>query len=350
MNALQKMRPLLVPLAAVAAAIIVLNVLSFSYGTSPLKTLAAAAAGSWGTAYGIGQVLFKATPLLLAGIAVDVALRAGLFNIGVEGQLAIGTFAGTLVALWIPASTPAIVAVVLVLAAAALAGGSWAGIAGAMRVRFGAHEVISTIMLNHIAQALIAVLMTSWLALAGTVRTPDISPAATLPRLETLVPQFGASAANVSVFLALAILVAVFAWLRRTRSGRQTTWVGQNDVACAAEGIAVGRRRMVAMVLSGAIAAMAVASTVLGYKGYYEIGLGAGTGLAGIAVAFLGRGSPLGLVLAALLFGTLAQAGLSINAMIPREAMGILEAVVIVAVALADRAARREARAAGGQS
>jgi simple sugar transport system permease protein len=106
------------------------------------------------------------------------------------------------------------------------------------------------------------------------------------------------------------------------------------------------------MGLSGAIASLAMAGTVLGYKGYYEIGLGAGVGFGGIAVAFLGRGHPVGLLLAALLFGTLAQAGLVINAQVPKEATGILEAVVIIAVALASRAGRLDAsaRAAKGES
>ena len=128
--------------------------------------------------------------------------------------------------------------------------------------------------------------------------------------------------------------------------------MGHNERACEAEGIAVSRRKILAMGLSGAIASLAMAGTVLGYKGYYEIGLGAGVGFGGIAVAFLGRGHPVGLLLAALLFGTLAQAGLVINAQVPKEATGILEAVVIIAVALASRAGRLDAsaRAAKGES
>src|SRR6185436_2844942 len=124
-------------------------------------------------------------------------------------------------------------------------------------------------------------------------------------------------------------------------------WVGSNAEACRAEGIDVGRRLVQAMLLSGALAGGAMTATVLGYKGYYELGLGAGAGFTGIAVALLGRGHPLGIVLAAVLFGTLQQAGLAINAHVPKEAMDVLTACVIVIVAIANRANRRERRASG---
>ncbi len=334
----KRAREWLTPLTAVAAAILVLNILSWSFGQAPASTLSTAVAGSWGTLYGIGQVLFKATPLLLAGIAVDVALRAGMFNIGVEGQIAVGSVAAAAFALLIPPSLPAVVAVPLVLTVGALAGGFWAAIAGAMRVMFGAHEVITTIMLNRIADAIIAVLLTSALALPGTVRTADMPANTLLPRLQAISAGFKGSAASLAFPLSIVVLAAVFLWLRHTRSGREVQWVGLNEHACAAEGVPVRWRRFAAMSLSGAIGGLAASGTVLGYKGYYEMGLGAGVGFGGIAVAFLGRGNPVGLLLAALLFGTLAQAGLAINAQVPREAMGVLEAVVIIVTALAARA------------
>ena len=344
----ERARGLLTPLTAVAAAILVFNLLAWGFGESPVATLATAFAGSWGTAYGIGQVLFKATPLLLAGIAVDLALRAGLFNIGVEGQMTIGALVATVIAIVMPAWLPAPIAVPLVLIVAATTGGVWAGLAGWMRARLGAHEVITTIMLNRIADALVAMVMTSWLALPGTVRTPDIAGVARVPRLDGMFSPFAGSAASWAFPAAVLVLIATHLWLRKTRVGREVAWVGRNEAACEAEGIPVVSRKVLAMSLSGAIAALAMAGTVLGYKGYYEIGLGAGAGFGGIAVAFLGRGNPVGLLLAALLFGTLAQAGLAINATVPREATGILEAVVIIAIALAARAAQKEARDRSG--
>jgi simple sugar transport system permease protein len=342
-RSLSSARGLLVPLAAVTSAIVALNLLSFAFGGAPLSTLLTAIGGSWGTAYGIGQVLYKATPLLLAGVAVDLALRAGMFNIGVEGQLAVGSLFGTLVAINMPVWMPSIAAVILVLLAAAVAGAGWAAVPAVMRAKLGVHEVITTIMLNRIADSLIALIMTSILILPGTTRTRDIASCTRLPRLDAALHALSGSALSVALVLAIITLIATFFWLKRSRVGREVVWVGLNDRACAAEGIPVARRRILALMLSGAIAAMVISATVLGYKGYYEIGLGAGAGFGGIAVAFLGRGHPVGLLLAALLFGTLEQAGLAINAQVPREAMGILEAVVIVAVALADRAWRKDA-------
>ena len=279
---------------------------------------------------------------LMAGVR---ALAGQGFVTGASGRNWDG-YGGDVV---LPASLPGIVALPLTLLAAASTGAAWAAFAAWMRTRFGAHEVITTIVLNRIADALVAMLMTAWLALPGTVRTKDIAPGASLARLESLSPFFSGSAVSWAFPMSLLVLLGVTVWLRRSRAGREVVWVGHNERACEAEGIAVSRRKILAMGLSGAIASLAMAGTVLGYKGYYEIGLGAGVGFGGIAVAFLGRGHPVGLLLAALLFGTLAQAGLVINAQVPKEATGILEAVVIIAVALASRAGRLDASARAAQ-
>ena len=345
-----KLLKLRTPFIAVSAAVLVLNIISWSLGETPISTLATALSGSLGTSYGIGQVLFKATPLLLAGIAVDLALRVGVFNIGADGQIAVGSLAGTVTAISLPASTPPIAAIPLAVLAAATAGAMWASLAGWMRTRFGAHEVITTIMLNRIADATVALLMTAWLALPATVRTKDIVRGAAIPRLDTVFRGFAGSAVSWAFPMSVLVLLGVYWWLAKSRVGREIVWVGYNERACAAEGIPVARRKILAMGLSGAIAGLAMASTVLGYKGYYEIGLGAGVGFGGIAVAFLGGGRPIGLLLAALLFGTLAQAGLVINAQVPKEAIGVLEAVVIIAVALASRAAGTETAKAASSS
>jgi simple sugar transport system permease protein len=148
------------------------------------------------------------------------------------------------------------------------------------------------------------------------------------------------SAASVALFVALAVAVLAMLWLSGTRAGRETILVGASPTACAASGIGVRKRLALALVASGAIAGLASSGTVLGYKGYFEGGLGAGAGFGGIAVALLGRGNVVGLVLAALLFGTLQQGGLAINARVPMEVMDILQAVVVAAVALADARVR----------
>jgi len=280
-------------------------------------------------------VLFKATPLLFTGLAVHVALRAGLFNVGAEGQLAVASLAVGATGAALPASTPAIVAIPLLAIIAALAGAMWAAPAAALRT-VGAHEVISTILLNRIADPLVGLLLGLGLAQKGAVRTADVAPHARLSRLDHFVGALRGSAASTAVVIAVIAVAFTLFVLPRTRAGREAELVAQNDEACRVEGIHVRWRRAQALIASGAIAGLASLGTVLGYKGYFETGLGAGAGFTGLAVAILGRGRLAGIVFAALLFGTLAQGGLAINAYVPSEAMEVIQGVVIVAVALGD--------------
>lgn len=336
-----------------AAAWIAFTLLVWIYGESPRELAAQLFAGTWGTAYGAGQVLYKATPLLFTGVAVDVALRAGLFNIGAEGQLTIASLAAATTAAHLggsEATLPAALGVPIVVALVAAAGGAaWAVVPAVLRARFGAHEVISTIMMNRIADSVVALAFANGFAIKGTVRTPDVAAAARLPRLERVFSALHGSAVSVALVVAVAVAFVGGAWLHRARVGRELVLVGLNARACAAERVPVARRLAQALLLSGAIAGLASTATVLGYKGYYESGLGAGAGFGGLAVALLGRGNPVGLFLAALLFGTLQQGGLAINGRVPMEVMDVLQGVVIAAVALADARVRASiARAVKG--
>jgi simple sugar transport system permease protein len=212
-----------------------------------------------------------------------------------------------------------------------------------LKTRFGAHEVISSIMMNRIADGLVGLALASGgLALTGTVRTASIVDGARLLRLDKL-PHFGAfrgSAASLAFVVALVCTVVVVWSYGATVFGREVGLIGKNERAMASERVPVARRFTQTLVLSGAIAGCASLGTVLGYKGYFEEGLGAGAGFGGIAVAMLGRGSATGLIAAALLFGTLAQGGLALNAHVPKEVMDILSAVVICGVALAESGRR----------
>jgi ABC-type uncharacterized transport system permease subunit len=331
---------LVASLAGLAAAWIAFDLLVWGYGESPRALLEMLFNGTWGTWYGAAQVVYKATPLLFTGVAVDLALRAGLFNIGAEGQLAVGGLAVGAVGAALPPGAPGIVAVPLLLLVAALAGAAWAAPPALLRARLGVHEVISTIMMNRIAESAVIFALGTGLGVKGTVRTGELPLHARIPRLDALFSAVRGSAASYAVVIALAV-AGLLPWgFARTRVLREVALVGMNRVACAAERIPVGRRLVQAMLLSGAVAALASSATVLGYKGHFESGLGAGAGFGGIAVAMLGRGSALGLIASALLFGTLEQGGLAINAHVPMESMQVLEGVIIVAVALADARVR----------
>ena len=322
--------------AALAAGWIAFCLLVWFYGASPSHMAALLYEGTWGTSYGAGQVLFKATPLLFTGVAVDLALRAGLFNIGAEGQVAVASLVAGVVGANLPIGTPALVAIPVVLACAMAAGAAWAFIPAILKGRFGAHEVISTIMMNRIADGIVGLAIASGLGLAGTVRTTDIVPGARMPKLEALSSAFNGSAASFAIFVAVGFTVLVVLGHDRTRFGRELALIGKNAKAMEAEKVPVRRRFEQALLVSGALAGAASLATVSGYKGYFEEGLGAGVGFGGLAVALLGRGNIAGLVFAALLFGTLQQGGLALNAHVPKELMDVLQGVVICAVALAD--------------
>jgi general nucleoside transport system permease protein len=323
-------------LAGLAAGWLGFCVLVWFYGASPRDMAVLLFQGTWGTSYGAGQVLFKATPLLFTGLAVDLALRAGLFNIGAEGQLAVASLAAGVVGARLPAGTPFVLALPVALGAAMAAGATWAAVPALLKGRFGAHEVISTIMMNRIADGVVGLLLASGLAMTGTVRTAGVVAGARMPRLESVFPAFRGSAASFAVVFAVGAAALVSIAHRRTRFGREIGLIGLNARAMAAEKVPVERRLEQALIASGAIAGAASLGTVLGYKGYFEEGLGAGAGFGGIAVALLGRGRLGGLVLAALLFGTLQQGGLALNAHVPKELMDVIQGVVICAAALAD--------------
>lgn len=316
-----------------ATGLLAFDLLALGYGASPAFMMRLLFDGTWGTTYGVGQVLFKATPLVIVAVAVDCALRTGLFNVGAEGQLAVASLAAGLLGARL-GGLPTGLGVPIVLAVAALAGGLWAAAPGVMRVRLKAHEVISTILMNKLAEGVVGFALASGAAVEGTVRTRGIGPGARIPRLDAI--GFHGSAVNLSILVAALLLGAMPLVYARTAWGREVVLVGQNARACEREGVPVGRRMIQAFFASGAIVGLASGATVLGYKGYFEEGLGAGVGFAGLGVALLGRGNAAGILLAALLFGTLQQGGLAINAYVPKEAMDILQAVIIVAVALGD--------------
>ncbi len=308
-----------------------LNVISFAFGEAPIATSRAAIVGTFGTAYGFGQVLFKATPLIFTGLAFDVALRAGLFNIGAEGQVALAGLVTAIVGAKLPAGTPWPIAIVVCVATAASTGALVAALPAVMRARRGVHEIITTLMMNRIVEGIVPFVLVSVLGASG-LRTANIVEGASIPKLSSVFSALQGSAASFAFPLAAVIAFGVVAWLTRARAGREIVWIGGNAEACRAEGVDVRGRLVLAMLISGALAGAAASATVLGYKGYFENELGRGAGFTGVAVALIGRGRPLGIILAALFFGALQQAGLAINARVPKEAMDVLTAAAILLV------------------
>jgi simple sugar transport system permease protein len=296
--------------------------------------------GTWGNAYGFGQVLYKTTTLTFTGLAVAVGLRAGLFNIGGESQLAAGGFVAALLGLVLPAGLPTLVVLPLYIIAAALGGGIVGAVPGALKAKFGAHEVITTIMLNFIVLALLNYLTAAHLKVPGSLHTEEVRSGA-LPRLADFIPAFHGSAANVVLFIALITAVLTSWYLFRTRAGFELRATGLQPEAAEYGGVNVSRVWYRALVLSGALAGIGGLNFVLGYKHYYEDAFASGAGFLGIAVAIVGRNHPIGVVLAALVFATISQGGLAVNAVVPKQMVDVLQAVVIIAVAASVPEVRR---------
>ncbi|MDE3054092.1 MAG: ABC transporter permease [Gemmatimonadota bacterium] len=336
---------ILPPIVALLIAALVGDLLILVYGQSPAAVYRLLIQGTWGNAYGLGQVLYKTTTLTFTGLAVAIGLQAGLFNIGAESQLAAGGFAAGVVGAMLPAGIPSVVLLPLFIAAAAIGGGLVGGAAGALKAKWGAHEVITTIMLNFVVLALLNYLTVAHFKVFDTLHTADIRSGA-LPRLSAMVPAFHGSAANVVLLLALAAVAAAWWYLYRSRAGYEWRAAGLQPGAAEYGGVKVSRVWWQAMLLSGAVAGIGGLNFVLGYKHYYEDSFASGMGFLGIAVALVGRNNPLGVFLAALLFATLSQGGLAVNAVVPKQRVEVLQAVVIIAVATSVPEVRRLLRGA----
>ncbi|GAC1649042.1 MAG: ABC transporter permease [Gemmatimonadaceae bacterium] len=331
---------LLPPIVALALAAVVGDALILTYGQSPGAVYRLLVDGTWGNAYGLGQVLYKATTLTFTGLAVAVGIRAGVFNIGAEGQLAMGGFCAALVGLGLPQGFPTGVAGGLMLVAAAIGGGTVGAVPGVLRARFGTHEVIVTIMLNFVVLGLLNWIVSAHLHVPETLHTPELRTGL-FPRVERIASAFHGSAANAIVLVAVAASVLAWWVLFRTRSGYDLRAMGIQPMAAEYAGVNVHAVVWRTLAASGALAGLGGTNFVLGYKHYYEEGFAAGSGFLGIAVALVGRSHPAGVVASAVLFATLSQGGLAVNALVPKQMVDVLQAVVILAVAVAVPEVRR---------
>ncbi|MCR4405408.1 MAG: ABC transporter permease [Anaerolineae bacterium] len=278
----------------------------------------------------LSESVTKSIPYILTGLAVALGFRAGLFNIGAEGQYVIGGLCAVIVGYQVT-GLPAYIHLPLAVIIGALAGGLWAAIPGLLKAWTGAHEVINTIMMNWIAFRLTEYLLREPLEkVQGTHRTPDILPTAELPRF---FPHPIRLHAGLIIAVAAAIFVYWFLW--KTTWGFEMRTVGANPDAARYGGISIRRNIVLAMFISGILAGLAGVSESLGVTHNMTLGFQAGYGFDSIALALLGGSHPLGVVLASLLFGVLRAGGTRMMsvAAIPLEITSILQAMVIIFIA-----------------
>lgn len=319
------------PVTAVVISLIFGAFLILLIGKNPVEVYYKLFIETLGNTYGIGQVLFKATPLILTGLSVAMAFKAGLFNIGAEGQLNVGAFASawagfTFVAL------PWFLLIPLCVLAGFIAGAFWASIAGYLKARFGSHEVINTIMLNFIALALVSYLVNNVYLVPATIHTPEISPNAVLQRFDILTGLFKGSPFNMSFVIALGACLVMYYLIWKTPLGYKIKTLGLNKNAAEYAKMNVKKLTVISMAISGGFAGLGGLNFVNGYKHYFELGFSENAGYVGIAVALIARNNPWGIILVAIFFGMLEYGGLTVNTIVPKEIVTILQAVVILCI------------------
>lgn len=322
---------LLYPLASLFCALIVGFFLIQWMGQNPWKAYTVMFTGAFGSPVNLAETLVYVSPLLLTGLSIAIAYRCGLFNIGAEGQFIMGMMA----AAWIGAcdlGLPAWLHIPLTLLLGTIAGFIWGFIPGFLKARFGAHEVISTIMTNHIALYFTGFLVNKVL-MAPPYTSPVTRTIAETAKLAKVLPPSRLSA---GVFIALATLAATYFFLWKTKWGYEIRAVGLNPDAARYAGISVPQKIILAMGISGAVAGLAGAIQIQGVQYYFnDLAAFPGYGMDGIAVSLLGNNHPAGVLLAALLFGAMNSGAIQMQstAGVPRDLIGILQAVIIFFVA-----------------
>ncbi len=318
----------LLPLINIVLAFFVVGVIVAIIGVNPFEALKLLVAGALGSPDSIAYTLYYATNFVFTGLAVSVAFHAGLFNIGGEGQAYIGGLGCGLAILAFDRFLPGWLLIPVAILAAALFGAAWAAVPAWLQAWHGSHIVITTIMFNFVAAALMVYLLVNVLIAPGsmTPQSRGFAPSAALPVLM-------GSTLNLSIALALACCVGVWVFLWHTSWGYALRTMGQNPAAAIYAGTDLKRMTMLAMCLSGALAGLVAANELMGVQHRLLLDFQAGYGFAGIAVALMGRNHPLGVALAALLFGALQQGGAELSFDLPgitREMVVVIQGLVIL--------------------
>ncbi|PYE87422.1 ABC transporter permease [Phyllobacterium leguminum] len=329
----------LIPLVNLIVAFLVAGLVVLLVGENPLQAAVLMVKGAFGSGQGIGYTLYYATNFIFTGLCVAVAFHCGLFNIGGEGQAYLGGLGVSLVCLAVGNLLPWWLTFPLAILGAALAGALWALIPAWLQARRGSHIVITTIMFNFIAASLMVYLLVGVLkpAASQAPETAVFGPGGQLPQLGWLLQMFGlkvrSAPFNVSFLLALlsAFLVWVLIW--RTRLGYEIRTLGLSPRAADYAGISQTKIIIITMMISGALAGMMALNPIMGAQHRMQLDFVSGAGFVGIAVALMGRSHPLGIVLAAILFGMLYQGGAEIAFDMPnisRDMIVIIQGLVIL--------------------
>jgi general nucleoside transport system permease protein len=322
--------PILNLMSALLVAALVIHLL----GESPSESLRILVDSAILDPEGLAYTLFYASTFIFAGLAVSIAMQAGLFNIGAEGQMYIGGLGLTWAVLALDAHLPGILMIPLAMIGAAVFGALWAFIPGYLQAKRGSHVVVTTIMFNFIAANVM-----NWLILK-LIPEGQQNPAsrvfadsAALPLLNKVLPVLGDAPLNVSFILAIVALVVYGVVVWRSSWGYQLRATGLNAHAAHYAGVKISRTIIVTMLVSGALAGLGAVNSVMGSTHYLSLNFPAGAGFVGIAIALMGRQHPVGIFLSSVLFGALIQGGFDLSLEkpnIPQETFIFIQGLIIL--------------------
>jgi ABC-type uncharacterized transport system permease subunit len=338
----------LVPIISLLLAAILSALVIVAIGEDPVAAVKLMVQGSLGSTYGWGYTLYYATNFMFTGLAVAVAFHARMFNIGGEGQAMLGGLGVAVVCLYMPWPHWSLALIFATLSAAAF-GAAWAFLPAYLQAKRGSHIVITTIMFNFIAAALLNYLLVNVMRPKGSMdpATAKFPETTHLPTLHDILEPFGiafskAAPANVSLIVAIIACVAVYFLIWRTRLGYEIRAFGHSESGAKYAGISPVKITVVAMLISGGLAGMMAINNVMGEGERLILNSTEGAGFIGIAVALMGRSHPFGVFLAAILFGFLYQGGaeLALWTSIPRELIVVIQALVILFTGALDNMVR----------
>jgi simple sugar transport system permease protein len=323
--------PVLNLMSALLVAALVIHLL----GESPSESLRILVDSAILDPEGLAYTLFYASTFIFAGLAVSIAMQAGLFNIGAEGQMYVGGLGLTWAVLALDAHLPAILMIPLAMIGAAVFGALWAFIPGYLQAKRGSHVVVTTIMFNFIAASLMNFVIVKYLIPEGQQNPASrvFADSAALPLLNKILPVLGDTPLNISFLLAIVALVVYGVVVWRSSWGYQLRATGLNAHAAHYAGVRISRAIIVTMLVSGALAGLGAVNSVMGSTHYLSLNFPAGAGFVGIAIALMGRQHPVGIFLSSVLFGALIQGGFDLSLEkpnIPQETFIFIQGLIIL--------------------
>jgi simple sugar transport system permease protein len=326
---------LVLPVLNLVSALLVAALVIHLLGESPVESMTILINSAIINPEGLSYTLFYASTFIFTGLSVSIAMKAGLFNIGSEGQMYFGGLGLTLAMLALDASLPAWLLIPAAMIGAALFGALWAFIPGYLQAKRGSHVVVTTIMFNFIAASLMNFIIVKYLIPEGQQNPASrvFADAGLMPRLNQWFPVLGDTPLNVSFLLAIVALVIYGVMVWRSSWGYQLRATGLNQHAAHYAGVSISRMIIVAMLISGALAGLAAVNSIMGSTHYLSLNFPAGAGFIGIAIALMGRQHPVGIFLSAVLFGALIQGGFDLSLEkpnIPQETFIFIQGLIIL--------------------